>query len=385
MLGYLVVFSIMFVLLSGMSLYISYRVYQGIIVLFPQAKFIYVVIFFAMMLVLMILGFSSSMLSVPVKVKQVVGIVGAYWMGIFVYLLLYAVVIDFIFMLCSMLKIFFVQGSASRGVFSLVTVVLALLTSIYGIYHAQQIKLVSYEVSMENKEDISDMNIVLISDLHLGAVGSEIRLEKIVDEVNQLQPDLVCIAGDFFDTDFASIKNPEKAMRLWKEVKTTYGVYACLGNHDAGKTFPQMQRFLEACNIKILNDEYCIIDDRLVLMGRLDRTPIGGFESMKRKELSEVVICDDETLPVIVMDHNPANISEYTTEADLILSGHTHRGQLFPANIVTNLMYTVDYGYYQENEDSPHVIVTSGVGAWGMPMRVGTDCEIVSIKITGKK
>ena len=68
-------------------------------------------------------------------------------------------------------------------------------------------------------------------------------------------------------------------------------------------------------------------------------------------------------------------------EADLILCGHTHKGQLFPANIITNLMYTVDYGYYQKDAQSPQVIVSSGVGYWGMPMRVVTQCEIVSIKI----
>ena len=71
----------------------------------------------------------------------------------------------------------------------------------------------------------------------------------------------------------------------------------------------------------------------------------------------------------------------YTNEADLILCGHTHKGQLFPARFVTNAMYTVDYGYYQKDSQSPHVIVTSGIGYWGMPMRVGTNSEIVSIKI----
>jgi predicted MPP superfamily phosphohydrolase len=84
------------------------------------------------------------------------------------------------------------------------------------------------------------------------------------------------------------------------------------------------------------------------------------------------------------MDHNPASIGEYGLGADLILCGHTHKGQLFPASIVTNAMYDVDYGYYRKDAVSPHVIVSSGVGYWGMPMRVGTDCEIVSVKIKGE-
>lgn len=115
-------------------------------------------------------------------------------------------------------------------------------------------------------------------------------------------------------------------------------------------------------------------------MGRLDGSGIGGYGGIERKELSEFFTREDPELPVIVMDHNPANIGEYTKEADLILCGHTHKGQIFPANLITKLMYTVDYGYYRKNTDSPHVIVTSGVGTWGMPMRVGTNCEIVTIR-----
>lgn len=93
---------------------------------------------------------------------------------------------------------------------------------------------------------------------------------------------------------------------------------------------------------------------------------------------------NDTTLPVVVIDHNPANIDEYGSETDIILCGHTHQGQLFPANIITNLIYTVDYGYYQKDSNSPHVIVSSGIGYWGVPMRVGTDCEIVSLTVTNK-
>ena len=89
----------------------------------------------------------------------------------------------------------------------------------------------------------------------------------------------------------------------------------------------------------------------------------------------------DPALPVVVMDHNPAHIGEYGPDVDLILCGHTHKGQILPGSLITSRMYTVDYGYYRAGESSPQVIVSSGVGAWGMPMRVGTDCEIVKITL----
>jgi hypothetical protein len=81
------------------------------------------------------------------------------------------------------------------------------------------------------------------------------------------------------------------------------------------------------------------------------------------------------------MEHNPSHIDEYGSEADLILAGHSHRGQMFPGSLVTRAMFTVDYGYYQADANSPHVIVTSGVSTWGPPMRVGTNNEIVSITL----
>ena len=84
---------------------------------------------------------------------------------------------------------------------------------------------------------------------------------------------------------------------------------------------------------------------------------------------------------MIVLEHNPKNIDEYNNDVDLILSGHTHKGQIFPANLITKLLYTIDYGYLKEKNNNPNVIVTSGVGTWGMPFRIGTNNEIVNIKI----
>jgi len=142
-----------------------------------------------------------------------------------------------------------------------------------------------------------------------------------------------------------------------------------------------MLDFLERSNIKVLIDEYVAIDERFILAGRLDPSPIGRFGDMRRKKPAEVLSGIDVKLPVIVIDHNPANIDEYGSEVDLVLCGHTHRGQIFPGNLFTRAMYVVDYGYYRKDESSPHVVVTSGAGTWGMPMRVGTNCEVVSIKL----
>ena len=370
--------------LAGTSYYIAHRLYQGLAAFFPKVWFCPVLLIICTLTLIMILGFGRALLPLSKDVKHILGLLSSYCMGIMVYLLLFTVLTDVLLVVLRLMKVSFINHHLFKGGVTFGVLLLTLITCVYGFFNARQIDDVSYEIHLQDKKDISDLNMVMISDLHLGAIGSEERLQEIVQKINEKNPDVVCIAGDFFDTDFASIQNPEAAIKTLQGIQATYGTYACLGNHDGGQTYEQMVEFLDLANIQLLNDESVIIDGRMILIGRLDASPIGGYGDQKRKELSKIFTKEDPSMPVIVLDHNPANIHEYDREADLILCGHTHKGQIFPGNLFTNLMYTVDYGYYQKDDESPHVIVSSGVGSWGMPMRVGTNCEIVTIQISGE-
>lgn len=371
---------IMLSLLGGTSYYLANRLYQGFVSFFPTLRFWPILLIVCTMIFILVLGFGRALMPFPKTFKHILGLISGYCMGIMIYLLLFTVTADLLLLAPRLLKLPFTMHRLFRGFVTLGVLLLTLATCIYGFFNVQRIDHVSYDIQLQNKTDISDMNVVMISDLHLGAVGSESRLETMVAEINAQKPDLVCIAGDFFDTDFAAIQNPQAALQTLQGIQSTYGVYACLGNHDGGQTLSQMVDFLKQANIHLLDDQYTVIDHRLVLVGRLDGSAIGGYGDRERKPLAEFFTPEDASLPVIVLDHNPSHIHEYSTEADLILCGHTHKGQIFPANLVTNLTYTVDYGYYQKDSQSSQVIVTSGVGAWGMPMRVGTNCEIVTIR-----
>ena len=379
MVGFIIVMVVLLCTIGGASYYIAHRIYQGILGLFPNAPFWPVMVFIALMTLMMILAFAGSVFSLPAGIKYILNCIGFSWMGIFIYLLLYTVAVDLVALVPRLMKLSFASFPIFKSYMSAAVLVLTAITSICGFWNARSIEHVSYEVPLTGKADISDLNIVLISDLHLGSVGSEERLENIVNEINALHPDIVCIAGDFFDTDFGSIRDPERAIATLKTLRSTYGTYACLGNHDAGKTVPKMTAFLKECDIHLLMDEAVTVDNRLNIVGRLDSSPIGDYGSQQRQDISEFFTAEAPSLPVIVLDHNPANIRSYSNEADLILCGHTHKGQLFPGSLITGAMYDVDYGYYQKDSHSPHVVVTSGIGYWGIPMRVGTQCEIVSI------
>ncbi len=372
------IFFIIFVLsfYGGANYYIGRRIFQGLTFLFPQINGkIYAGIYIFISLSIII-----AILPLPFGIKNIMSWISSYWMGIFVYLLMLFLLADLILFLGSIIKVIPKPMPPAihfyRGL-----IVLFLTTSLvsYGMYNASQIKQVSYNVQIKEAGLANEMQIVLISDLHLGAINSEKNLERIVQGINTLEPDIVCLAGDIFNDDYYALDNSEKAIDVLKSIEATYGVYACLGNHDGGRTFTEIVRFLEQSNIKLLNDEYVVINEELVLLGRVDPSPIGGYGELKRKNISEILASIDTNLPIVVMEHTPSNIEQYGKEIDLLLAGHTHKGQIFPFNLVTNAIFTVDYGHYQQDAESPHVIVTSGVGTWAMPMRIGSNNEIVSI------
>ena len=370
-------FTAVLLVYAGANLYIAARVFQCVN---PHIAHINGVLFAAIYAFLAstpIMGY----LPLPSGFGGAMRFVGSCWSGVFMYLLILFVAADIIVLLGRITNIIGWLPAGSARFYSGLTVI-SLTAAIIccGVYNANKIKHVSYEVQL-GETSLGSMKIVLISDLHLGAANSENNLAKMVQGINDLNPDIVCIAGDIFNDDYNNIHNPDRASALFKSIEAPYGAYACLGNHDGGRTFGQMAGFLEESNIKLLNDECVIIDGRLALIGRLESRPIWGFGGLERKEIADVLaaLALDQDIPVVVMDHDPANIGEYGGDVDLILAGHTHRGQLFPGNLMTKAMFAVDYGYRQMPENGPQVIVTSGASTWGPPMRIGTSNEIVSI------
>ena len=379
-----VIFGVLVVLcvFSGANFYVARKLFQWLRLVFTRMNAKIYICIFVFFVLSMFLGVSRPFLPIPLVIKNIMAWISALWMGVFVYLLLLFLVADLVVLLGSLVRVIPspVPG-AVRFVSGLLAVLLTMSIVSYGLYNANQIRHVSYDIQTGAPELKAGMKIVMISDLHLGAANSEKNLEKVIHDIDEMGPDIVCIAGDIFNDDFSAIQNPAGVIELFKSIDATYGVYACLGNHDGGRSLGQMTRLLEESDIELLNDEYRIIDDRLVLVGRLDASPIGGFGGMKRTDIADILSSVDTDLPIVVMDHNPARIGEYGNEVGLILCGHTHRGQMFPGNLITRAVFTVDYGYYRKDAESPRVVVTSGAGYWGPPMRVGTNSEIVSINL----
>ena len=315
-------------------------------------------------------------------ITSIVTLIGATYLGVFIYSILIFFVVD---VLKFILKKISIDQSIKQklkkiycngiSVFLIVFILVGL-----GIWNAQNQVVTNYEVNI-NKDagEITSLNVVMISDVHMGITIKENGIDKMVNSINELNPDIVLFCGDIFD-ETTSTKLKEYSRENFKNIKSKYGVYDITGNHEygAGDLSETISYFKDA-NIEFLQDESIKVANSFYIVGRNDpaNRRITGQEV---KPLREVLKDVDKSLPIIVLNHRPEDLEEAETEnVDLQLSGHTHKGQIFPGNLVTKYLNEDDYGYLKK--DNFNLIVSSGYGTWGPPMRIGSKSEIVNIKV----
>jgi predicted MPP superfamily phosphohydrolase len=200
-----------------------------------------------------------------------------------------------------------------------------------------------------------------------------------VSVINSLNPDVVLMAGDIIDESVKPFVEQQMGETL-KLLKSKYGVYSVLGNHEyIGENGEQAVIELGKAGVQVLRDKTVKIGNSFYIVGRDD--PSGErFSSEERKQLSALLGNIDSSLPIIVLDHRPTSLQEAKKSgADLQLSGHTHNAQIFPGQLITGIIYEKDYGYMKEG--GFQLIVSSGYGTWGPPVRVGSISEIVDINL----
>lgn len=339
----------------------------------------------------------------PKSLHRMLKITGNYFLGIFLYTLVIILLADFGRILLK--YVFHASWIHSRTAFTVagaICALLILLLSACGIFHAKYIKTTSYDVIINKTlPERTSMKVVLLADTHFGYNAGVLHARELVRKINKQKPDLVCIAGDIFDNEYDAIRNPEKLEKTLRGIKSTYGVYACWGNHDlneeilAGFTFkhkdgdlsdikdPRMKKFLKNSNIHILEDESVLINDQFYVIGRKDASLTEKIHET-RKAPAQLTEKLDRDKPIIMIDHQPKELQELADAGvDLDLCGHTHDGQTFPGNFTIKLMWENPCGLLIK--DNMTNITTSGAGVWGPAMRIGTDSEICSINIQLKK
>lgn len=308
-------------------------------------------------------------------------VIGDYWFAALYYFFFLWVVSDILRILS---KIFFPAFAAIRypsfGLgFGVIFIVGALLA--YGAWNALNPRIHHYEIAIGKPvSGLPQLHAVLVSDIHLGPIVDSDRLEKMVNRINQLEPDVVFLAGDTIDEDvsrFVEQKMPEALSKL----QTRLGVYAVLGNHEyLGGNSELAVEHLRQAGVKVLRDEYIKVNDQFYVVGR-DDLMSGRVTGKNRLMLSKIMDGIDRSLPVVMLDHQPYHLEEgQLNGVDLQLSGHTHHGQFFPNNFFTTRMFENDWGYLKKG--NYQVIVSCGFGTWGPPIRIGNYPEIVDILIS---
>jgi predicted MPP superfamily phosphohydrolase len=269
-------------------------------------------------------------------------------------------------------------------VFSLVVhatvVIIAVSVIFHGLWQAGHAVVTKYSVSTGKVLPKEKLRVVLVSDLHIGAMVHKKQLARMVSLVNSLEGDIILLAGDIIDRNM-EVYAAENLNREMSRLKAPLGVYAVPGNHDYfGGSLPELRENLRAAGIRMLEDEAVSAGGALYVIGRND------YSSQRwgspRKPLTELSSDLDNSVPLILMDHQPRSLGEAEAVGiDLQVSGHTHKGQIWPGPLVTKRMYENDYGLL--NKGKTAVVVSSGYGTWGPPLRIGTLAEVVLIELEG--
>ncbi|WP_334327192.1 metallophosphoesterase [Gilliamella apicola] len=260
----------------------------------------------------------------------------------------------------------------------------------YGHEMAMEPSVVNYQVKIDKSAKVNKLRIVQLSDIHINDMTSFDRIQHMVDKVNQLDADFIVITGDTLDRRLQPFT--EKGFdKQFQQFKSKYGTYIIFGNHEylnIKEENNHEQDIINAfkhANMKVLKDDVVHLDNvGITFIGRDDFS--SSRYDIKRASLPDLMVFSNTNKPIILLDHQPHDLDEPANlGVDLMISGHTHAGQVFPINLIEKLIYKNNYGIYKNTKQHFTSIVSSGFGFWGPPIRLMTRSEIVVIDVTFDK
>ncbi|HWQ42934.1 MAG TPA: metallophosphoesterase [Desulfosporosinus sp.] len=377
---FVLVIGVILLMYGGLNYYIGLRGWQA---LFSYVPFLSSKVYW---LVFLLLSFSYlfSRLSekfLPTALYEGMTLVGAYWLAFMWYFLLVITALDLLRFFDRWLRLVPVDIKKNLNpALGLVVVVLVVGIVSYGAWNSRHPQVNHYDLTIAKQAgSLKQLHVVMVSDIHLGTIVHNGNLTKMVNMVNGLKPDLVLFAGDVFDENIES-SNKQQVSDTFRKLSAPYGVFAVLGNHEyIGGNAEEAIDYLGEAGVKVLRDSSLEIAGSFNLVGRDDRSG-ARYNGVPRQDLKTLMQGLDRDLPIILMDHQPSQLEEPAGEGvDLQVSGHTHAGQLFPIRSITRRMFEDDWGLLRKGNFQ--IIVSSGYGTWGPPIRLGNTPEVVDIMI----
>lgn len=294
------------------------------------------------------------------------------------------------------------KAAGARHITALVFCVILILSvglNVYGMIHARNTVITKYDINIDKDvKKTEKLRVALIADLHLSYNSDAEFIRTMVDKLNFYKPDVVFVTGDMFSSSYDAVKDPKEYIKALKGIKAKEGVYWVYGNHDVEEPLfcgfglmppedaertKRMVRFIKKSGFKILEDKCeAIAGGEIQLVGRADE--FKPVDKAKERLSADKLMDDlDRKKPVIVLEHEPGDYKNLAHNgADISFSGHTHAGQIFPGTIFTYLLNDMVYGL--DTRYGMQVLMTSGVGNYGPPIRIGTNSEIVIADISFK-
>jgi predicted MPP superfamily phosphohydrolase len=259
---------------------------------------------------------------------------------------------------------------------SALVLLVTLCTGLYGVYEATDLRIEKIQLNSEKLPFGRErLRIAQISDLHLGLLHREETLAPVLAELHRLQPDLLVATGDIVD---AQIDHLAPLSELWHRIDPPLGKYAVTGNHEYYAGLDQSLDFLKRSGFTVLGNEGITVKQTITLVGVNDPTD--------RQKTQEARLLEQNSRGyfTVLLKHRPLIDKKAAGLFDLQLSGHAHRGQIFPFNLLTALKYPRQNGLYPLPEGG-WLYTSRGTGSWGPPMRILTPPEITLFEIVKQK
>jgi len=308
-------------------------------------------------------------------------ILGSWYLGFMVYVLLLLILADAVRLADHWIKIVPRSPAGGQGRATIAAFWGVLFLSVVivaaGRWNARNPVVREYDLPVKGTPREAPLRVAVVSDLHVGLLVRNHWLADMIETINSTHPDMVLLVGDIVDSDVTRAQEERLSEQL-ETLSAPLGVFAVLGNHEFYSGADEAARSFIEGGVTVLRDRSVVIDGAMVLVGRDDRT--ASRMGRSRSPLAAIDGIGGD-LPVIVMDHTPHDLHE-AEEAGVALqvSGHTHRGQLWPFNYITSKIFEQDWGFLKKGDTLFYI--SCGVGAWGPPIRTSSRPEVVVLNIS---
>ena len=232
----------------------------------------------------------------------------------------------------------------------------------------------TYEIELAGlPAELDGTVLAVMSDLHLTPRTGVKKIRGIMNRMRAVEPDIILLLGDVFD---GRTRPPHEFIKILGEVKAPYGSYAVLGNHDFHGGGAESSRMLHEAGFQVLRNRYATARPGLVLAG-IDDLTVRRRSGMRGNPMEMLPKARPEGA-AILLSHTPFD-PEFAAGSGmgLILSGHTHGGQIWPFNYFVSRVHPMVEGLYRMGETT--VIVTRGAGFWGPPLRLWRRGEVLKL------